>query len=454
MRMFKAASIVAAGAIAALGFAPRAYAFHDGGVATCDSCHSMHNSVDNKAVGPRGLNAGTGVQFQGNKFLLQGSDNSSTCLNCHSGSALTRPTAYQVMTYPAPAAGAAPVYRTPGGDFAWLTLDFAANGTAHTPASPGMSHGHNIVAKDYGLVADTTLTTAPGGSYDSTQLSCASCHDPHSRARIVDSSGTIAYSAIGNSVLPTQGSGSYGDLPSSGQYAVGVYRLLAGSNYSQMSYTNPLPFNANPPIAVAPSSYNRSEAATDTRVAYGTGMSEWCANCHRAIHNDNTNAANTRLIHPAGSTAYLTATANNLAGDAAGTTIANIYNHYKTSGDLSGDVSTSYTSLVPFEEGTSDRSVLFSHAGAGTGSTAGPSVGSENVMCLSCHRAHASGFTRMTRWDNDTEYITEDGAYNAAYDGVSGHRSQAQYIAGMYDRPATKFAFAQRSLCNKCHAKD
>jgi hypothetical protein len=26
--------------------------------------------------------------------------------------------------------------------------------------------------------------------------------------------------------------------------------------------------------------------------------------------------------------------------------------------------------------------------------------------------------------------------------------------AAMYDRPATKFAYAQRSLCNKCHAKD
>ena len=31
---------------------------------------------------------------------------------------------------------------------------------------------------------------------------------------------------------------------------------------------------------------------------------------------------------------------------------------------------------------------------------------------------------------------------------------QAQQAAAYYDRPASKFAYAQRSMCNKCHAKD
>jgi hypothetical protein len=432
-----------------------AYAFHDGGVAYCDGCHTMHNSSGGKVMalggtkGLRGIQASPtgGAAFQGQNFLLQGSDDSSTCLNCHSGATLS---SYHVMTFPAPAAGTAPVNRTPGGDFAWLTLSFAANVAQHMNASPGERHGHNIVAGDFGLVADTTLLTAPGGSYAAANLSCASCHDPHSRARVIDANGTIAYSAIGSKVLPTDGSGSYGAAPTA-TTAVGVYRLLGGSNYSQMSYTNPLPFNSNPPVAVAPSTYNRSEATSDTRVAYGTGMSEWCANCHRAIHNGTTNTNNTQLIHPAGSTAYLTAAANDLAGNATGTTIANIYNAYKTSGDLTGTAASSYTSMVPFEEGaTVTIATLAGHAGAGTGSTAGPQ-GGENVMCLSCHRAHATGFSSMTRWDNSTEYITEGGAYRADANGVL---TSAQYTAAMYDRPATVYAVTQRSLCNKCHAKD
>ena len=52
-----------------------ALAFHDGGVAHCDGCHSMHNGSGNArfvAAGPS---------------LTNGSDASSTCLNCHNGNA-------------------------------------------------------------------------------------------------------------------------------------------------------------------------------------------------------------------------------------------------------------------------------------------------------------------------------------------------------------------------------
>jgi hypothetical protein len=460
---------VALMAAAALSFT-RAYAFHEGGVAYCDGCHSMHNSSGNKAMSG-GRNTGlTGwnsagkastTQFQGNKYLLQGSDDSSTCLNCHAANDAA-PSSYHVMTFPAPAAGSSPIERTPGGDFAWLALTTSAKASyGATVSNPGERHGHNIVAQDYGLVADVTLTTAPGGQYAAANLSCASCHDPHSRARIEDTAtGAITMSAFGKAVKPIGGSGSYGGA-SSADEAVGVYRLLASSNYSQMSYTNPLAFNADPPVAVAPSTYNRSESTTETRVAYGKGMSEWCANCHRSIHNDNTGTANTALIHPAGNGALLTAAANDLAGNATGTTIAAIYNAYKKSGDLTGTQATSYTSLVPYEEGTGVIATLAAHAVNDGSQTGGPITGTENAMCLSCHRAHAGGWSSGTRWNNKAEFITVGGAYpgtdatgEGAYGQFSMGYSQAQYQAAMYDRPATVFAYAQRSMCNKCHAKD
>ena len=436
----------------ALAFAfGNAYAFHDGGVAYCDGCHTMHNSSGNKAMAKKGAS----TQFQGLNYLLQGSDDSSTCLNCHAAAdAPGKPSGYLIMTYPAPAAGTAPTERTPGGDFAWLTQTYTAKGSrGQTISSIGERHGHNVVAADYGLVADATLTTAPGGQYSASALSCASCHDPHARARVVDANGTIAYPKLGSATLPTDGSGSYGGQASAGVYAVGVYRILAGSNYSQMSYSNPLAFNADPPVAVAPSTYNTSTAATGgVRVAYGKGMSEWCSNCHRSIHNDNVNASNTQLIHPAGNGALLTATANDLQGNAAGTTIAAIYNAYKKSGDLTNTQASSFNSTVPYEAGTGVVATLVAlQASAG-----GPSTGTENVMCLSCHRAHAGGFPNMGRWYFQGGMITENGAWPdaAASSDYSAGLPQTVYAAAMYDQSATNYAYAQRSLCNKCHAKD
>ncbi len=209
-----------------------AYAFHEGGVAYCDGCHTMHNSSGNKYMsggrntGLAGWNAAgkaSTTQFQGNAYLLQGSDDSSTCLNCHAASdAPGKPNGYHIMTFPAPAVGTPPTQRTPGGDFAWLTQTFSGTASYGAPvSSPGERHGHNIVAQDYGLVSDSKLLTAPGGQYDATKLSCASCHDPHSRSRVVDANGTIAVSSFGNATLPIGGSGSYGGAPTVDE-AVGV----------------------------------------------------------------------------------------------------------------------------------------------------------------------------------------------------------------------------------------
>jgi hypothetical protein len=439
-------SLMIAAWFAALGYSPGAFAYHDGGVAYCDGCHTMHNSKGGVAV--------KGTQFQGQPYLLQGSDQSSTCLNCHASSTGG---GYHIMTFPIPAAGQAPVQLTPGGDFAYLSKTYTGVLRGAPWTSAGERHGHNVIAVDYGLVPDSTLATSPGGSYSASHLMCISCHDPHSNARIVDGNGTIQHAVLGSKTLPISGSGSYGAQPTATD-AVGVYRLLAGKNYVPDSYPGGPAFTTDPPIAVAPSTYNRTEAATDTRVAYGTGMSEWCANCHAAIHNDQT-ANNTQLIHPAGAGALLSASTQ-IAGNP--TTIAAIYNAYKSSGDLSGTQATSYTSLVPYEEGSTNTSLLATHASNSGAYTAGPSTGTENVMCLTCHRAHASGFNQMTRWNNEGELVTLAGAWpgtdsantTAQTPTYATGKTVAEYTAAMYNHPATQFATYQRSLCNKCHAKD
>ena len=53
--------------------------FHAGGVAACDGCHVMHNASNGVARSTRVAPWTNAVPA----FLLQGSDQSSTCLLCH-----------------------------------------------------------------------------------------------------------------------------------------------------------------------------------------------------------------------------------------------------------------------------------------------------------------------------------------------------------------------------------
>ena len=428
----KASKILVAAAMITLAASGSAFAFHDGGVATCDGCHTMHNSSGNAQMTKNAPGLGTA-----NAFLLQGSDDSSTCLVCHGKTPAG--SGYKIADLAA-VAGAAPANFTPGGDFGWLKKDYTWT-LPRSGSSKGERHGHNVIAGDFGLVADSTLQTAPGGTYPAGKLGCQSCHDPHGRTRIVDAAGTQVTAALGTSVLPIGDSGSYGAMPDANQ-AVGVYRLLGGAGYAPKSYETS-PFANGAPIAIAPSTYNRAETTTETRVAYGQGMSEWCGNCHAGLHND---SYPTNLRHPAGNAAKLT---NVLAN----------YNSYVKSGDLTGTNATAYSSLVPYEEGTADRSALAAHAVIDGSQTIGPD-GNSNVMCLSCHKAHASGFDSMSRWNNKTEFLTVVGEYpgtdapsQEGKDFAAG-RTVAEHKGAYNNRNATTFAYAQRSLCNKCHAKD
>ena len=195
---------------------------------------------------------------------------------------------------------------------------------------------------------------------------------------------------------------------------------------------------------MAPSTYNISSTtlAGLNPVAYGSGMSEWCANCHGSMHlNTYTSGASLQTsgtnVHPAGNGAKLSA-----AG------IYNNYNAYVTSGIMTGSAATAYTDLVPFETGDSSFTAL---KALSAGNTTGATTNS-NAQCLSCHRAHASGFTSMARYGIDQELVTT-GA-NAYSIGRGATYTTADMQTAYYGRPATVFAAYQRDLCNKCHAKD
>ena len=157
-----------------------AFAFHSGGVADCAGCHSMHNTP---AVG--------GAPATGGPMLLTGTDQSSTCLNCHASSATTL--SYHVMTYPFAGGtnvATVPVNKTPGGDFSWLLLSFTNTRTAArraipVPAMATTSSPPTTACGKSGLHDGARrIVSLPAACY------CNSCHDPHNKMRR-DSTGAI-----------------------------------------------------------------------------------------------------------------------------------------------------------------------------------------------------------------------------------------------------------------------
>ncbi len=445
-------------AVLVLAVSRAAFAFHGGGAGACEGCHTIHNSLNGNAR----TSAGGASLYQGQPYLLLGSDPSSTCLNCHKDITDT----FHVMSNATGAQGV-PAQMTPGGDFAWLNVtttyvtSLLVTGTNH-----GYRHGHNIVAADYSLAASPVFATAPGGNYPSAKLGCTSCHDPHGSYR-VNASYDVVRPGIGTNAGAIGGSGSDGTRLPSASKSVGVYRMLAGADYlpSELRGNNALAFAYPPPFAFAPSTYNRSESVTDTRVAYGNGMSEWCANCHGGIHGDGTP---TSQPHPTGNTLSggKTSALSNL--DSEGITIAARYNAYISSGNLTGSASGSYTSMVPYEEGLAMNSTSYASLASravSDGSKKGgpgyyPGSGNERVMCLTCHRAHASAWPKALRWNAEYgQYLVVQGVYPGIDAPVAEAQAgeynlgyiQAQVQRSFYDRPASIYAAYQKSLCKKCH---
>lgn len=426
MKALKLSLVIMAAALLTIGLSGMAYAFHSGGVADCDGCHSMH------------------LPKTGGTALLQGTDYSSTCLNCHANAASG---SYHVMTYPFPGAGAAPVDYNVGGDFAWLQKTYTYAGHGAPVTENGQDHGHNVVAQDFGMTSDTNLTASPGGTFPSAKLACNSCHDPHGKYRRIGGDTTYTIGTTGAPIIAS-GSSNTSPVPTAAQ-AVGSYRLLAGQNYSQDAGTTAISY-PGVPIASAPGYGAIETAATETRVAYGVGTvsgsttwGHWCATCHGTYHSTG------NYVHP--------------IDQGLSTAIINNYGNYVSSGIMTGTAASSYLSLVPFATNSGDYAVLKPLAkNAAPG--AGPSSG-DQVNCLSCHRAHASGFQYMLRWGMNYEFITiADGSGNAEYPGTDNGaaataaqgRTSAEWQAAYYGRPASAFGASgyQRVLCNKCHAQD
>ena len=271
---------------------------------------------------------------------------------------------------------------TPGGDFFWLSRNY----TVGDYISFGDSHGHNVIASAQRLRQDGMRDVAPsvgGIPYQAQWLSCTSCHNPHlNRSR----PGT-------------------------------AYRLLGGEGYrgggmaAGFSFVNPGPV-AEPLLKTFGNWIPESDTNHPT---YISGMSEWCTNCHGGY------LSNKDLSHPAGPMARL----NNLA---------NNYRQAVHKANNGSGLPTAYEFLVPFEQGEVDAG----------GDEEGPTL-SANVMCLTCHRAHASPFKAIGRWDLKIKTGLADSPVLTTPEGI--HAYYGYSISARYgDR--------KKTLCALCHPVD
>lgn len=163
---------------------------------------------------------------------------------------------------------------------------------------------------------------------------------------------------------------------------------------------------ANPaPVAVG-IDINGPRETANHHTAHSSGMSAWCGNCHGSYHR------------PGSGSSFEHQILGNL-----GVTVGQRYNEYNGDADPSGGLqATAYLPEVPFED---TSNTITSTAGTGAQS---------KIMCLSCHRAHATSSPAAGRWDFNVNLLAEDGVESGSY-----------AIPNPYGDPS------QGPLCDKCH---
>jgi predicted CXXCH cytochrome family protein len=235
---------------------------------------------------------------------------------------------------------------------------------------PGDAAGHNLDAPGHGLASDTRHSLSPGGSFPAGELGCTSCHDPHGNAN---------------------------------------FRLLHGAGPVQGGIAV---FSFPAPEAEGVELETESES-NSLHTAYQRGLSDWCGNCHGRYHDDTVTA-----IVPGGGEPLEHPSDRPLNREA-----RDQYNRYNGDDDpLGGSQAVAYLAAVPFEDAANT-----------TTSTLGPGGGAR-VMCLTCHRAHATSAPAAGRWDFRVGLLSEDGV-----------------VSGSYPIPDPFSSPNQGRLCSKCH---
>ena len=247
-----------------------------------------------------------------------------------------------------------------------------AGGNFYWVVNSGEEYGHNVLTIP-GIAQDTKLTEAPG-SPTSGGGSCAVCHD-----RIAKCTSCHNPYHHGEDARPVVGS----DVQHVGNNLKAVYyRFLANGSDEH---------SAGGVMGIEDSNWEQTRSQTDHNVYAGGGipaakssglmnddgsMSNWCAGCHTGFHNrTDTGTASPWLRHP-----------NNYALP------SDTNKEYRLYNTQDGSAIGPYNPVAPIA-----RPDITAYAG--DQSIVRP--GTDQVMCLSCHRPHGSPYKDILRWEYD-----------------------------------------------------
>jgi len=306
----------------------------------CSDCHTMHNSqngVNMQILAPGETDTGP------KGFLLR-----STCLGCHGqGTGDNLEGAYNNI----PQVLHSNTTDLAGGNFAYITgMKARTSGDSNTA-------GHNVIDIGFG---ETVLTSPPGDEYStnitSANFTCAGARGCHGDRTIEDK--LIAMKGAHHTDNHILKFGSIDENNQGGSAGLS-YRFLKGVKGGEDSLWE-----------AAPGSTAHNEYKGSTSMGTGSAtapanntVSGLCAECHGYFHGTSSNEVGSGdpwLRHP--------------------TDIA-----LPSSGEYAAYTTYNLTAPVARISIPSNPSSTVSS--------------SDVVMCLSCHRAHASPYYKLMRWD-------------------------------------------------------
>ena len=336
--------LVFGGLLTGLGLLPEV---SDGRVSgPCDDCHTMHNSQEGLAVSTDGPQ----------RFLLV-----ESCLGCHTGTNTgTNTTPYVYST-------AEPIFGTntlAGGNFYWVK-------------NVSDAKGHNVFLNEN----DDYLDSAPGSAIAPGFCGSQSCHDNLSRPFEDGVSELVGkYGCEGCHLNPAHHADDAGPVIDSAEQ--GWYRFLSGHESG----------NGRGVTGIEDDDWQFTKSASDHNEylgsvgakdvvrnlsTLGNVMTGYCCGCHGYFHIQQNNDGWIR--HPS---------------DAV---IPDEGEYANAFGAAGGGVGT-YDPGVPVARPSLDGWTVSSDQ---------VNIGTDLVMCLSCHVSHGSPYDDLLRWD-----------YNAMVAGV------------------------------------